>query len=47
MDYMSELIASLDAYLGLTWSTRLQQSADKTYWTFVVSSISANNEILS
>lgn len=47
MDYMSELIGALDSYIGLTWTSRLQQSADKTYWTFVVSGISVNTEILS
>lgn len=36
MDYMSELIQALDNYLGLTWTTELKESQDKTYWTFTV-----------
>lgn len=40
MDFMSELIEALDGYIGLTWETSLQQSKDKTYWTFSVHNLS-------
>lgn len=36
MDYMTELIEALDGYIGLTWTTKLEESDDKTYWTFSV-----------
>lgn len=43
MDYMSELIESLDQYIGLEWNTSLQQSKDKSYWTLSVNEFTAIN----
>jgi alpha-glucosidase (family GH31 glycosyl hydrolase) len=34
MDYMTELIEALDSYIGLTWRVTVEESEDKTYWTF-------------
>ncbi|KAG0125373.1 glycosyl hydrolases family 31-domain-containing protein [Tuber indicum] len=33
-DYMSQLVHDLDAFAGITWITKLKESADRKYWIF-------------
>ncbi|RPA94936.1 hypothetical protein L873DRAFT_1699735 [Choiromyces venosus 120613-1] len=33
-DYMSQLVHDLDNFLGITWKTELEESADQKYWVF-------------